>query len=249
MNDKQIKEQIERLDALSGGIVYGREEAWDKLQARLDHKPRKVLLWRSIAAAAVLLLCIATYLYVKPEEKTAQTHPLAQPGSFGTESMVVTVPETPIVTPEPKVPTNHTASHQPKIKPETIQAIQETNQPITPEDTTAPKGDIAANGSALPQVIPVKPMRVVHINDLGKQETSIPAVAYSGPSLDISKMKVVSLYDLQHEELIRRQEEELITIVRINRPHGILFGIPNYRGRYYSASAQNPLSLRLNRNN
>jgi hypothetical protein len=249
MNDKQIKEQIERLDALSGGIVYGREEAWDKLQARLDHKPRKVLLWHSIAAAAVLLLCVAAYYSIQPEEKIAQNQPLSTPASHGTESTVVTVPETQLVKQDATELKTITTHRQKKTNPEKTTVIQQPIIAIHAADTTSIKHEIVATSPKQSPVIPVKPMRVVHINDLGKEETSTPAVAYNGPSLDISKMKVVSIYELQHQELMHSQEEELITIVRINRPHGVLFGIPNYRGRNNGVLSQNPLSLRLNRNN
>jgi hypothetical protein len=54
MNDKQIQDKLEGLNALEGGIVYAKEEAWDKLQSRMDKPAKKIwILPARLAAAAV----------------------------------------------------------------------------------------------------------------------------------------------------------------------------------------------------
>jgi len=58
--DKIVQEKIGSLSPLSGGIVFGKEEAWEKLQARMERKPaRRMPLKYWLAAAAVLLLFVS----------------------------------------------------------------------------------------------------------------------------------------------------------------------------------------------
>src|SRR6185437_14862572 len=73
--DKMISEKLDGLDTLSGGIVFGKEEAWDKLQARLEKKPVRIIPLRTwLAAAAVLLLMMGTVgFYFYPAKQVAQT--------------------------------------------------------------------------------------------------------------------------------------------------------------------------------
>ncbi|MBC7554561.1 MAG: hypothetical protein H7257_11335 [Taibaiella sp.] len=60
MPQQDIKTKLDELDTLSAGVVFEREEAWDKLQERLDRKPeRKMLPWYRLVAAAALLLLLA----------------------------------------------------------------------------------------------------------------------------------------------------------------------------------------------
>ncbi|MES2701699.1 MAG: hypothetical protein V4649_03620 [Bacteroidota bacterium] len=55
--DETIRQQLEAMDTLGGGIVYGKEEAWEKLQERMDGKPkRKIGLYYGMAAAVVLVM-------------------------------------------------------------------------------------------------------------------------------------------------------------------------------------------------
>lgn len=257
MKDNEVKEKLESLSPLAGGVVFGKEEAWDKLQARLEKKSvRKIPLLR-LSAAAIMLLAVSIggyYHYTQPAT-TVTGPPVAANAT----------PE--IIKPDPQAVT---------ASPETIAAEPETSRVVstlvTPRQKIAFQVKIADENSIpepMPQVVdeapaianneqikkptPVHKMRVVHINDVGKPEEEIaPVYVYNGPALDLSKMKVVSIYDLKREESMRRQEEDVITIVRINRPHGGLLGFTNAVGwgnlsqRTY---AQNPLSIRLNRNN
>ncbi len=258
MKDKEVKEKLESLDALSGGIVFGKEEAWDKLQARMDKPPVKriAIRYKMYAAAAMLLFfvtIIAVYTY--PEKQIAANQPLNPSQVSDTETMVVTAApiEQPIADPkEEKAP--------PAIKrevPPVKFVVKQPTQPTIPQpvDTAIPQPAVVTNTPSKPAMTPVKKMRVVHINDMGKetgpeQETMI---AYTGPSLDISKMKVVSIYDVQRDErTYNRQEEDIMTIARINRPHSNLFSLPYPLGRNNTGSnsfAQNRLTIRLNRNN
>ena len=58
-NEKQNnwREKLEAVDALPGEPAFDSAAAWDKLQQRLQHKPRrKKTVWYWAAAAAVVLL-------------------------------------------------------------------------------------------------------------------------------------------------------------------------------------------------
>ena len=60
--DKLVTNKMASLDTLSGGIVFGKEEAWEKLQARMDGKPAHRIAWKYVLALAAILLvavCVA----------------------------------------------------------------------------------------------------------------------------------------------------------------------------------------------
>jgi len=265
MKDKEVKEKLESLDPLSGGIVFGKEEAWDKLQARMD-KPaaKKVVLWYRISAAAALLLCISVigYYFYTPEKQVVINQPISPAVITDTEHMAVSTPTTiePAFIATPDAPIvrrdKRKALHKKQDPPQTLFAIKEEPVTAKPEPIAkpvAPAPAVVVNNNSKPVVPPVKKMRVVHINDLGKTtDDEEPTIVYSGPTLDISKMKVVSLYDVQREESVLRQAEEMMTLVRINRPHGNMFSITNPLTRkdpYDRSFSQSPFTLRLNRNN
>jgi len=259
MKDNEVKEKLESLSPLAGGVVFGKEEAWEKLQARLEKKPaRKIPLLR-LSAAAILLLgvSIGTYrLLQKPEtEQTVALPNTVVPLQRATEQTVATKPE-------PQVPLNVTPETlriintiNPKKKEELVPVIQKND--VEPGPTTVPiitpaPQPVVVN-ETVKQTVPINKMRVVHINEAGKpEEEAETTYVYNGPSLDIAKMKVVSLNDVQREERLRKQEEAVVTMIRINRPHSSFFGFTNavsYSGTTSPLDNKNPLSIRLNRNN
>lgn len=262
MKDKEVKEKLESLSTLSGGIVYGKEEAWDKLQARLD-KPaaKKIMFNYRLAAAAVLLLCVSIigYYFYVPEKQVAAIMPLAPSVTQDTETRLIAVQPTaaPITTTEtPKVQQkDKSATNKEQEIPQAQYVIREVPAIVIPEQaaTQTTLTEVVSNKPPKPVYPSLKKMRVVHINNLGEiAERDDDAIAYAGPKLDISKMKVVSINDVQQQENRSKQEEEIITIVRINRPHGNLFTLSNPFSRsnqYERSVAQSPLSIRLNRNN
>ncbi len=258
MSDKEVKEKLESLNPLSGGIVFGKEEAWDKLQARMDKKPaRKIAFSYRLAAAAVLLLCVSVIgYYFYPEKQIASSQPLNPITTPDTEHTVVsTTAIEPVTIAEQEKETDIT--HIKKDVPHARFVVREQPITIAPEpavDTVIPEPITVVNVPKKPAAPPIKKMRVVHINDLGHAEDGAAetVVAYAGPTLDISKMKVVSLYDIQREESAHRREEEVMAIVRINRPHNGFFSLPNSLSRSNPDNrsfAQSPLTIRLNRNN
>ncbi|GAA4465345.1 hypothetical protein GCM10023093_17380 [Nemorincola caseinilytica] len=245
MKDEQVKQKIESVDALAGGIVYGREEAWERLQARLDAPTRRVVAWRRYGVAAALLLCICTvalYLYFAP----SKPKPLAAAPTVPATPIANTAPiPLPATTPTPIV-TQETTGKKYVIlpRPPLTVANEEVPQPAPAEVAAAPE--------PAPVASPAKKMRVLHLYDLD-HDTGEPeeTLVYNGPALDIKAMKVVSLYDVQREEEMRRKDEEIMTLVRISKPHSVL-DIAGRLTRPRPLSdrlAPDPLTLRLGRKN
>jgi hypothetical protein len=237
MKDAEVKDKLENLSALSGGLVFAREEAWEKLQTRLDKPAKKVIMpWYKLAAtAAVLLLALGIYIY---------THPATAPV---TNNMATATPqENREAPPAPAAPQNayqapataetiRISLPKPKTVPGPTYTIDETNRDciVQMEYPEQPVAQITQP--------PTKKMRLVHINELGNEEENTPA-------LDISKMKIVSIYDVQHQEQMRRQEEEILALERLNRPHSFFVAASLSRHRNTSLSA-NLFSIQLNRKN
>lgn len=245
MKDAEVKDKLENLSALSGGLVFAREEAWEKLQTRLDKPAEKVTMpWYKIAAtAAVLLLALGIYIY---------THPATAPV---TNNIATATPqENREAPPAPAAPQNayqapataetiRISLPKPKTVPGPTYTIDETNRDciVQMEYPEQPVAQITQP--------PTKKMRLVHINELGNEEENTPApIVYNTPALDISKMKIVSIYDVQHQEQMRRQEEEILALERLNRPHSF-FAVTSLSKKRTSPFTASIFSIQLNRKN
>lgn len=251
MKDAEVKEKLEQMSALSGGMVFAKEEAWEKLQARLDVPAKKAIIpWYrlAIAAAAVLLLSIGIYMYLQPAT-TPVTNTIVK---VAPKEEIPPTPATTVAVQEPTPPTT--------TAPETIRiSLPKPKATTTPTYAIEEKKRDCIVPLEYPEkpVIPLaqspaKKMRIVHINDIGKtEETPAEAITYNGPSLDISKMKVVSIYDVQQEQQLQRQAEEIMAIARLNRPHNLFFGTNalTRRGNSNASFASNLFSIQLNRKN
>lgn len=254
MKDEQVKQRLESVDALTSGIVYGKEEAWERLQARLDAPVARVIPWRRYALAATLLLCACTvvlFLYFgeRPEEKLADT-PVIAPTKQEEPRETKAADTTP-----QQQPVQHIASYETKKRKYIVwkkppQMVREEDRPPLPPEQEVVIAVVSPEPP--PAAPPVRKMRVVHLNDLDNSAEPANAWIYSGPALDLNKMKVVSINDVQRVEQMRKQEEEVMTIARLNRPHNIL-DIANRFTRPHMGDTDplsyNPLSLRLNRKN
>lgn len=254
MKDHEVKEKLESLSPLAGGVVFGKEEAWDKLQARLEKKPaRKIPIIRlSVAAILLLGIGIGTYNYLHQPVAIDLNEQLTTvaPAPPNLEPVVIEQPPVSITAETVRVVSTITPVRKEILPTKETKVIEQ--EPVHIAPIMPDPQPVAVNEPEKPKVS-LKTMRVVHINDIGKPEDeTVSAYVYNGPALDISKMKVVSLNDVQREESLRKQEEEIITMIRINRPHGGFLGFTNTVGWGNNAQrtyAQNPLSIRLNRNN
>jgi hypothetical protein len=232
--DKLVKEKIASVDTLSGGIVFGKEEAWEKLQARMDKKPAKVVSLRFwLAAAAVLLLfggLLTIYLNPAKQEVGMATNAKEK---TPVKSIISARPEVPEVVVQPQPVTVHTSRpgnsrHAPNRKTHIVTS-EETLQPaaivvnslqMTPAEN--PKEEIAANNTA-PVTPVVKTMKVVYINDVenGSVQQNSEASVASPSSIVLSKLPVVHINDV---------EREAVEVKKILRENRMSFGhFPFYR--------------------
>ena len=254
MNDKQIQDKLEGLNALEGGIVYAKEEAWEKLQTRMDRPAKKAwILPVRMAAAAMLLLmaCAGGYYYLTnaTDNKISATQPTTPDTLVAVEP--ATTPE--IQPTEITQPINSTKVDKRKYDTPLIKIATKTPEIITiqPEIKTEPETVVNVNIPQKPEPQATPKMRVVHINNLGKPATDdeTPAYVYNGPRLDISKMKIVSINDVQRYEMMYQHEEDMIRMVRISRTYGDgFFTLSNPFGRTNNLYSTSTFSIRLNRN-
>ena len=203
-----ISEKLDGLDTLGGGIVFGKEEAWDKLQARLERKPVRVMpirIW--LAAAAVLLLMMGTVgFYYHSTKEVAQTGIKKQLQQQSSPAYAATTPpaNTPNNTAEKQIPVNiatthnesrHIASVPPIINDEMLPSIGV----IPPNTVIGQQEDNRISNHDEMQTLPViAQMKVVHINELGNAEPqTAPAPVYTPLVLNNN---VVNLNDLTDED-------------------------------------------------
>ncbi len=248
MTDKQVREKMEGLDPLTGGVVFGKEEAWARLQGRMETKPaRRLLLWQRLAAAAVLLLFVSIGLwYYRPAKEIAVNQPTAQPVPADKEAMAVSVPavtEPAIQRPAPSVPATRKQEHTRE------RYVIEVPSSVPVADTVpAIPATAIVNTTVLENLPPAKKMKVVHINDLDAAVNERTYAAQSaGPSLDMQRIKVVSLYDLQREEQVWQSERDVTGIVRTTPQNSFLVlpGRIRANTRYIETNTPNPLTLRF----
>lgn len=246
-----MREKLEGLKALEGGIVYAQEEAWDKLQARMSEPKRSVWPLPVRVAAAVLLLCVAggvcSLIGGEEERATSGVAVLPVPAV-----PVPTVAAAPDVHNEPVVvvPVRHGVAVGQRDAPK-----QYVTTPDVPDEVVVGVPDVAVveevpavvdSGVVMPAV---RKMRVVHINNVGEAMGAEVGYVYEGPKLDMRKMKVVSIHDVERYEYMHRQEEEVLRMVRTNRAYGDgLWGVANRAGGGYRAGGPAVLYIRLNSN-
>jgi len=212
--DKEIKQKIEALNTLSGGIVFGKEEAWDKLQTRLNKKPVKkipVIYW--LAAAVLLLMCGILALYNQPAKEVAKKELIIR-------EEIKTAP--PIQEPAPTQVENVILQNiQPQIKekhkramtdvPAEVTDVQQVQSILTAleKQTT----DITVVTGVTPPLAVKKPMKVVSIYDLenknNQQNVATSLIDNTSPGVDLNKIRVVHINEVEREvnEFIRIRKE------------------------------------------
>ncbi len=213
MQKEQLKERIETLTPLSVGVVFGKEDAWDKLQGRLDAKPKSrispVYWW---AAAALLLLLGGAVIFRQTDAAAPQVAgntqqaapniipqtPVATQNSTGTASTTTTVATPATISAETTV-TIKTRPFPIAKSPLQSIAMQPLVSPIQHIDVT-PIANVA-----VPAPIIKQPMKVVHINELNNEGYSMNAgstvTAASYNSTLPEKMPVVHINRVIREEL------------------------------------------------
>ncbi len=248
--EERIRTKVEQMDTLQAGIVYGKEDAWDRLQARLDAKPaRKSLPWYKITAAAAALLLIAgtaCYFTMNGDNQPLHGMRCAYKGALSNAENV-TLPKTPetfITVPAIQDTYTsisvHTGPKHPLIHKQP-QVIKEEPSPVVLEEEHAPEPTPT-------QLAPAPKMKVVHINDLGQQEDSTAHYAWEerNPFPHIQfHMKVIHINDIgqpiRQEDYMRNAEKAAVW--RLPFGHSNPYSAGQQPGRLFR------INLSTNRNN
>ncbi len=194
----QLREKMNKLDTLSGGVVFGKEEAWEKLQARIEAKPKKIALGFRLAVAAALLLVIiisGLYNYTRDEANAVSAAPLTELIQQSNDSSRE-LPQQIAVTATPR------QEHKIVIVNKTTKSYETIEPVIPPQQPVA----IVEKPVALTENIPApatpvaKEMKVVHINDIANTtKGNTPAVVLNGTPVDINRLPVTHINDVVWE--------------------------------------------------
>lgn len=237
-NDNAIKDKLNSLDTLDGGIVFGKEDAWRKLHSRLDAAParnKKPLYWLAAAAALALLLLVAK-LYNQPAPQMTSATPVAAP------MPLMPVPAQPAVVAESTQPVAKTKIINKQNSRYSERRIAPPLIVPTPTEqivdiAVVPTPTLAPAPTAPPKP---RPMRIVHLSELDKDIT--PTTAENEPEqpntalAEIMKLPPVHINDLLHEEtyLQELRRENRLTVggisILLNAPQRTYNGDNRYMG-------------------
>ena len=190
--DNTIAEKLDGLDPLQVGVVSGRDDAWEKLQGRMDAKPsRRLPLWYWPAAAALVGI-VASSLWVfnvdapVPAVVSAASSQAAPPQIA--PAPAAQQPETLMITsPAIEHPANTPALVHNAYEEDSFATIV-ANEPDVPETHVVRE--------VLPESVPLpRPMRVVHINELDAAPEESSEKGSFG--LSIVHMPVVHINELK----------------------------------------------------
>jgi hypothetical protein len=209
-DDKLVKQKMGSLDTLSGGIVFGKEEAWEKLQVRIEAKSVKRIplkYWMAAAALLLLFVCVMT-IYKYPVKEVVK---VKQGEQEKVNNVAISKPEYVPVQHQEAIQMNSstpvaTEYHHEVIAPEKAQPTlqQETTSikivqaPVNENKTDLP----VATNSTVPEPL-AKTMKVLHINELDEKNIRelTPAIVVNYvPGLDMKKLPVVNINDVVTEE-------------------------------------------------
>lgn len=235
--DEKIRARIAEIDSLQAGIVYGKEEAWDKLQARMETRPRRkvVLLYRLAAVAAAMVFVVVLAIRYSGHEELNTVTRSSEQATVITHPAMTVVQDDHAMQVEVKQPvvqhtrTSPVISSPAPIVPESPRETLPVTA-LTPQDTVAALAATVKPKAAMPVVhineLYAEPrpqytyrdsnpfphvqfrMKIVHINELGR------------PLRDEDYMKDIDKYTVQHTPLLRRdnsrQGNEPTQLFRIN---------------------------------
>ena len=207
-----IRDKIDSLDTLSSGIVYGKEDAWGKLQVRMDEKAVKrmpLMYW--MAAAVVLITVFISGFYFYPAKRIVSSK--GNETIHGKDKSIASAPsftdgkqaETAFA--DKPISTNKRNKKRKDI-PVIYRPVHKSAFTVTdiPEPVTI--NTVVINAAS---AMPVKmPMKVVQINDL---ENGIPAPVSVERAVTppvIAKMRVIHINELGDDRWQRKMDEFVI---------------------------------------
>jgi hypothetical protein len=225
MKQGELGEKLDRLEPLSAGVVFAREEAWQRLNQQMDQpKKRRRLALYVGAAAAVLVLSITLLLqYSQNATNTVQykNNVVKQINPTLPETSVSEYPAIQSVPPVVKASGITTTAIQRKKHYPTLPAPIHKFEVITPA-TIAPNVPDATN---LPPAATAAPVyAVVSINELDNETP--PANLVQQPdanknTITFNRMQVIHIRDIQRSEfnlkLVQPEPKNLFEVMTFSR--------------------------------
>lgn len=225
-NDKVLKEKLNSLDTLSTGIVFGKEEAWDKLQARMDKPARVIPLKFWMAAAAILLLFVTVFLAFNNNTSVHEVVKNDLPQQpVQANNTVATPAEQPAIVTGKNIPaiTHKAIKHTTVIKEKQIAQPQPEEKHIVQAPVTeTPVTDNIAPVANIPVASVAKiPTKVVHINDLVRDAAGASTTTAANTSFTIATGQVIHLNDIKDHQVrtnnyLRQQKDFMVSIPIFN---------------------------------
>ncbi len=218
-----LQSKLEGLDTLSAGIVYGKEDAWEKLQARMEQKPVRKIAWRYwTAAAAILLLlvCVSIVYKVPQDQVVAYTQTVKKQETAKQNLPVVT--EQPLQTVRSEMLPKDQNKETPKVARRQTQPV--VQPPAAPDTEIATEVTTALPNESMPAptVIVVKqPMKTYHINELNHPVLTRDAALVRKQHTDLRSLPTVHINELV------RQEYDANRILQENRESFVQFPFPH----------------------
>lgn len=221
-----LRDKMNSLNTLSSGIVFGKEEAWDKLQARMDKPAKKVIPLRFwIAAAAILLLMVTIFIALNVDTTVQEVAINSLPPKAAEKDNVIAPQRRPAATGSTVVVTTHNTTHTHPVRKTEEQAIQQ--QPAKTEELqqVAEITHVSENEKIIvnaPSETASKiPTKVMHINDLaaGSVQQDEPL---GSAAAGIYPAQVIHLNDLKDHQVkvnhyLQQQKDFVVSLPWLDR--------------------------------
>ena len=179
-NEQNLQKKMDALDTLSAGFVFDKDGAWDKLQTKLETKPKRRILpvyWMSAAACLVVMILMFNIRGRREEHTAAVTPVIAIQPHKDTKVQVATVATRQSDT-VAIVPSTYSAKKSVFTKKEEVAAAQQKDIPLIKEEVQQPVTPIADSHPQRMAVVKKK-WKVVHINELGNIQEEEVAEEYN----------------------------------------------------------------------
>jgi len=175
-NEQGLQKKMDTLDTLSAGFVFDKDGAWDKLQSKLEAKPRRKVLpiyWMSAAACLLVMFLVFNNRGAREEHTVATPVIVIQPHKDATGPVATVVTRQSDIAVH--VPYVHITKKGTSLKKEGVVATQYKDIPLIKEEvqqTAIPIPDSHPQRMAVAK----KKWKVVHINEVVTEEENIKTI-------------------------------------------------------------------------
>ena len=184
-NNHSWKNRLDELEAIPGEPLPDKKMAWEKLQARIEDKPKsKKKFWYWAAAAAILCMCMLPWMITekKPdalvEQKPVQQTSLITATVAGSANIKQDKPETNSLSIKINtakiIPAANVIQQSPVVENKKELAGKEPVKQIEPVITFV-KSIPDTIKTNITSIIPKKKLPVIHINELGNNNNQFTA--------------------------------------------------------------------------